>query len=261
MRQKQSVGAGERGFTVIEVTLFLAITGLLVLIALVGTGALMTSVRFSDSVRTTHAHVQQHYDEILSGFNPRINGCGNQTPGASSCLYLGKLINFDIGTSSIKTYYVVSNEVPDLGDDSVADMSDDELIVDVRPTAVQCDDCVVEDFSIPWGAQVYASKRASDGQSVNSYAVLRSPRSSQLRSYTFDMSRDVLDGDDVVAIQDLLIAGISDPANVQKPTNFCIRSVDSADRPSMITVANGQGQNAIAVKFDIENEGEACNGT
>lgn len=261
MRQKQSERAAQQGFTIIEVVLFLAISGLLVLIALIGTGALINSVRFSDSARTTHAHVQQHYDEILNGFNPRSVGCGNSTPGASGCLYLGKLINFEIGTGSIKTYYVVSNEVPDLGDAEISEMSDDELIVKVKPTAVQCADCVVEEFTMPWAAEVYASKRISDGRSVNSYAILRSPRSSQLRSYTFEMPRALLDGQNSSQLQTALTAELSNPANIQKPTNFCMRSEGGADRPAMITVANGQGQNAIAVSFDIENEGEACNGS
>lgn len=248
------------GFTVIEVTLFLAISSGLFLLALIGTGTLMTSIRFTDTMRSTHAYVQSQYDEILNGVNPRQAEqiCGAATevdPGKSNCLLLGKLLNFDIGSTNLQTYYIVSTRIPDLsGADSGS--SDEELIADVDPIIVKGED-MRERYDIPWGAEVFASKRLNDDRRVNSYALLRSPRSSRLVSYTFTIDRSALDG----AGETPLATYLSQPANIQQKTNFCMRSVDSPDKPAAITVADGEGQNAISLQFDIGDVAESCNGS
>src|SRR3982751_6935386 len=97
----------ERGFTVVEVTLFLAITGLLFLIAITGTSNTIRSVRFSDSGRSVNAFVQQQYDDIINGLNNRtgaeacaggVVSAGSEPAGTSSCLLLGKLVVFQINS-------------------------------------------------------------------------------------------------------------------------------------------------------------------
>jgi hypothetical protein len=254
------MGNTNSGFTVIETTLFLAISAALVLVTILGTGSLITSIRFSDGMRSTHSFIQSQYDEILNGVNPREAAriCGAATevePGTSGCLLLGKLINFQIGTGSLKTYYVVSTDIPDLADPAVADASDTELIAAVNPVVVNGEGSA-EEFVVPWGARVFASKRLQDDVQVNTYVLLRSPRSSRLVSYTFNLDRMALEGTGTVA----LATQVSQPANIQRPTNFCIESIDAPDPPAAITVADGQGQNAIALTFDIDDVTGKCDG-
>lgn len=260
MKHKPS-STRQNGFTIIETTLFLGLSSALVLVAIVGTGGLINSIRFSDSMRITHAYVQGQYDEILNGVNPRNAAqiCGSASPvepGASGCLLLGKLINFDIGTGSLKTYYVVSTDVPDLADPVIADASDTELIAQVGPVVVK-GQSRAEEFTVPWGAEVFASKRLRDDVAVNTYALLRSPRSSRLVSYTFNLSRAALDNPGALSIQ----SQVSQAANTGWPTNFCIRSLDAVDPPARITVADGQGQNAIALTFAVDDVAGECNGS
>jgi hypothetical protein len=247
------------GFTVIEVTLFLAISSALVVIAIIGTGNLMTSIRFSDSMRSTHAYIQRQYDEILNGVNPRAaeaicGAVGTVEPGKSQCLLLGKLINFEVGAGSLQTYYVVSTRIPDLAGDD-ANLSDEELLADVDPIVVKGNN-KVETFDIPWGARMFASKRLTDGKQVNTYMLLRSPRSSRLVPYTFNMSRSVLDNSDMLPLRPYL----EQNSNIQKPTNFCVESIDSPDPPAAITVAGGEGQSAIDLRFNLNNTTDECDG-
>lgn len=267
MRNKKVAGAFKQalkqgGFTIIETTLFLAISAMLVLISIIGVGSLIASTRFADSVRTTHAHIQNQYDEILNGVNPGENvpckGASGPT-GTSGCLFLGKLVNFEVGGSSIKTYHIISRTVPDLNDAAFSDMSDAELIAAVDPVVVGTAS-EVEAFTIPWGAKVIDSKRLNDGKRVNSYAVVRSPRSTRLISLTFNIQRSVIDGAEATSI----VPQISSSANIQRAANFCIKSIDSPDGAAKIVVGDGQGQNAIAVDFDLGNTSEVagqCNGT
>lgn len=263
--KKKNVAMGQDGFTIIETTLFLAISAALVTVAILGTGTLIQSIRFSDSVRSTHAYIQSQYDEILNGVNPRgaaticdaVSGVDVE-PGASDCLLLGKLINFDIGTSSLQTHYVISSTIPNLSDPTVAELSDEELITKVQPVVIKSDDRV-ETFNIPWGATIIGSNRMSDDQEVNTYVLLRSPRSSRIVSYTFQLNRSELEGSGVLALDGGLLTG----ASVGNTTNFCIESVSAPDPPAMITVARGQGQSAIAVEFDLDDTELAvhCEGT
>src|SRR6266536_3229274 len=98
------------GYTIIEVSLFLGISALMLAIALVGTGLSIRTTRFADSTRSLHAYVQQQYDDLLNGVNSRLGNeaCNSgvistatpQTPGTSNCLYMGKLILFKPSTDT-----------------------------------------------------------------------------------------------------------------------------------------------------------------
>lgn len=263
MKHKKSC-ADQRGFTIIETTLFLALSAALVLVAILGTGTLIRSVRFSDSVRSTHSFIQSQYDEILNGVNPRNTAevCGSSSPkepGKGNCLLLGKLLHFDLDTSSIKSYYVVSSGVPDPADPDLVDASDADLIEAAEPEVVK--GIGVAEFTVPWGATVFDAKRiGGDGDQVNTYALLRSPRSSRLVAYTFSINGSQLSSSGVTS----LLSYVEEPGNIQQATNFCIDSVDAPDPPAAITVAQGQGQDAIAVNFNLGSPAQidaACGST
>jgi len=59
------------GFTVIEVMLFLAVTGLLAVGILVGSGVAIGQQRYRDSVNTLKSYIQQQYSEVTSVINNR----------------------------------------------------------------------------------------------------------------------------------------------------------------------------------------------
>lgn len=244
MKHKNSVN-GQRGFTIIETTLFLAISAALVLVAILGTGSVIRSVRFTDSMRSTQAFVQSEYAEILNGVNPRDAAaiCGASSavePGKSDCLLLGKLVHFPVGEDTLNSYYVVS-EVPPLNDSDYANLSDTKLIQKVNPEVVK--NVGEGTFNVPWGAIISDSKRLSDGKQVNAYMVLRSPQSSRLVSYTFSIPNSIpRDLSDYV-----------DPSksnNIGQKTNFCIARVDGGGQQAALQVAGGQGDSAVDVIFD-----------
>src|SRR5882724_3035471 len=114
------VGSRQAGFTIVEITLFMAITGLLFLVAVIGTGNTIRTVRFTDSGRSLEAYVQKQYDDIVTGLNNRNNlvSCTNgvidtgtgQTVGTSNCLVMGKLMVFTQGSANVTNYNVIGTE-------------------------------------------------------------------------------------------------------------------------------------------------------
>lgn len=246
------------GYTIIEISLFLGISALLLAVALVGTGLSIRTTRFTDSTRSLHAYVQQQYDELLNGVNSRfgneacnsgvINTGTSQTPGTSNCLFMGKLIVFASGSSAITTYGIVGVEpaAPDYS------QSDEQLIYNFTPTIVRS--VGVDNFDIPWRASISGSKRIIDSRAVDAVALIRSPRSTRIVSYVFkEPSANY-------ALAPLINPGVAGNANnISKAANFCVRSADGFGSPSKIMISGGQGQDAISVAFDALT-GD-CNGT
>lgn len=64
----------KKGYTLLEVTLFMAISSLLALTAFVGLGPRLRNVRFTDSVRSLEATVNQQFSRVSQGANARAGG-------------------------------------------------------------------------------------------------------------------------------------------------------------------------------------------
>ncbi len=248
------------GYTIIEVSLFLGVSALLLVMAMVGTGLSIRTTRFTDSTRSLHSYVQQQYDDLLNGVNSRVGteACNSgtvntgsaQTPGTSNCIYMGKLLVFQVNANIITTYDLIGTEPASVN----YTKSDEQLIHDFTPKPVT--NVGVDNFNIPWQATVSGSKRLVDNKAVNGFALIRSPRSTHIVSYAFKQPS---------AVGTYSLAGLIDPTvpadanNISKQANFCLSSADGLSSPSKVVVAGGQGQDQITVGFDaIAGD---CNGT
>jgi hypothetical protein len=231
------------------VSLFLGISALLLTVALVGTGLSIRTTRFTDSTRSLHAYVQQQYDDLLNGVNSRFGteACNsgtistgvNQTPGTSNCLYMGKLMVFKQSMSTITTYNIIGTE-PASVDYSKAD---EQLIYDFIPTIVT--NVGVDTYNIPWQATISGSKRTIDSRAVDAFALIRSPRSTRIVTYTYK------EPGATYSLAPLINPSLpADANNIGKAANFCITSADGLSQPSKIVTSAGQGQDAIGVSFD-----------
>jgi hypothetical protein len=245
---------GERGFTVVEVSLFLAITGMLFLIAFLGTANTIRSVRFGDSGRATTAFLQRQYDDIINGLNQRTGAesCvagnvipGSQPAGTSGCLLLGKLVIFQVNSPVITTYDVIGTEPANVN----YSQTDTQLISAFQPRVVTS--IGVGTYRIPWEANISGTKRLSDNQGVNGLLLIRSPKSSRIVSYTYKPTA-------VPALD--LSPVVNSAANTGQTANFCIKNVDGQGLPAKIEVTNAPTQQAVQVTFDADSGGNECNG-
>lgn len=115
----------KQGFTLLEVMLFFAVSGLLALVAFVGLGPRLRNVRFTDAVRSLESTTQRQLSDFQSGVNLRDSsvscleggvtgitididpGAGGQSVGASEdCIINGRLAVFE--ENQVAFYPVVS---------------------------------------------------------------------------------------------------------------------------------------------------------
>jgi Tfp pilus assembly protein FimT len=122
--QGESLKVNKKGFTLLEVTLFLAISASLTIIAIAGLGPRLRNVRFTQSVRTVESAVSAEFASSVSGQNtrpdnfvcekasnfgwyPKISTGSATTSGSSKdCVINGALVVFR--ETSMSFYSIVS---------------------------------------------------------------------------------------------------------------------------------------------------------
>jgi type II secretory pathway pseudopilin PulG len=247
------VGKRQAGFTIVEITLFMGITGLLFLVALVGTGNTIRTFRFTDSARSLEAFAQKQYDDIINGLNNRSNqvSCSGgtidtttpQTVGSSNCLLMGKLIVFRAGESNVTVYNVIGSEPANPN----YSLSDSQLIIDFQPRVVTT--TATTTYTIPWGVRPSGFKRLSDNVATNGLLLVRSPKSAQLVNYTFVVP---------ATVPTTLTSFVTDPANRLQTTHFCIKNADGFGSAANLQISGGATQDAVKMLFDVADT--ECNG-
>lgn len=186
--------SSSEGFTVIEVVLFLAISGLLLLMVFVGTGTMAARQRFSDATDNLQAFLQAEYDEVRNGVNIRqvTAACPGELPGvqpgaSAQCLLLGKVIKFDDDTGQVITSsYVVSTQK--LRDDVVY-TTDSEKFTAATLEVLSTGRVTYEP---KWGANVSRVTRSTASLSpapgrgtVNAIAFLKVPDSGRIVQFYY----------------------------------------------------------------------------
>lgn len=247
----------ESGFTIIEVTLFLAVSGLLLLMVFLGTGSLAARQRFTDTTDSLHAYIQSQYDEVVNGVNVRTlntecNGVSNANAGTSvDCLLLGKVLSFD--GSTITSQYIISTQKL-----TGAETSDRERLSNADLQVVLSD---ATTYELRWRATAYnvtrsgvPSRVALDGARV---AFLRLPDSGTVMQL-FYKDTPGTDTDDIRdAIQNDL--GALNPAGSLQtsPPNpslsICIKNdadFQVAGPRSAIFFDQGAGSSSIVTNYD-----------
>ena len=181
----------QNGFTIIEVMLFLAVTGVLAAAILVGSGIAIGQQRYRDSVGSLQAYIQQQYSKVTNVTNDRdkawscdSNGTVTQTEGASSgeargtsdCVVLGRLMTIDATGTNLTSSVVVGYRNPN-GATGSSDI--DELTANYKLGIAPIDK---DDQAVSWGAQVVKAKTTTP--MPLSILVIRSPLSGSLLTFT-----------------------------------------------------------------------------
>ncbi|HEY1086001.1 MAG TPA: prepilin-type N-terminal cleavage/methylation domain-containing protein [Candidatus Saccharimonadales bacterium] len=175
----------QRGFTIIEVMLFVAISGLLVVLLLAGWTTNLNTQRYKDSVKSLQSFMQQQYNLVYNVENTRGNdlkcdpssvsvdsvspGAGDSR-GSTKCVLLGRYIT--ITTTSDGSTAKVSAII---GKDTQVGSTDAEAIRNAQPARVTQDIGLSEsELDVPWSATV------SDDLTI---AIIRSPLTGTARTY------------------------------------------------------------------------------
>lgn len=230
----------EAGFTVIEAMIFLTISGLLILIAFIGSANAISRTRFNDGMRSMQVHLQQQYNNVQTGLNLRDASnlptrCSTVAieAGKSDCLLLGRLVHF--GDSDIRSYLLVgSKDVPYTEGQSEGAVLKDHNLEYIPSSEVK--------FDYPWGIkkdmscmsvasvsseqQVIGSCVKSPVPQFDSYLIVRSPRSGNISTYVFNsnglnMATNTINLSGTNGYIDFLAPGDS-----VETANICFKSAD-----------------------------------
>ncbi len=112
------------GFTIIEVVLFIAISGFLIVGLMVGTSATVARERYNDSVQDFAEYFRREYSAVINPQNGRIENIsssmcnsavtsGDPDRGRSGCLLYGRLITIGEESSGnvIRSYDIIGKEL------------------------------------------------------------------------------------------------------------------------------------------------------
>lgn len=250
------------GFTIIEVMLFLAITGALTVAILVGSGAAIGQQRYRDSVNSFKGLIQEQYGQIANVINSEVDkpACTDATDtlsfsdksqqyrGTSNCLIIGRFLL--IQPTEVTAYNVIGlpPEFPD------KNKGDSDLL---KSYAVAVDTTqLAETYEIGWGARIVWPKSVESTEGANGVTagvlIVRSPLSGSILTYVKNL-KDGMVGDDAV-LSALIGSMIDDTAMVQK--DFCVDpdgSLSTRRRQAVRINARAANQSAIEIPLEGSN--------
>lgn len=176
-----------RGFTIIEVMLFLSVSGGLLIALMVGVSANISQQRYRDSVTSLSGILQQQYSEVSNTRNARdttwrcTNSLTEQDPvngqgrGTTECVILGRYIRTLDNGSRLEIGNVIGSEpvgvaVPD---------GDRAALAAYKPRLSTFNQ---ETYVPEWNARLQDTENHPAHFSV---AILRSPKSGLVRTFGF----------------------------------------------------------------------------
>lgn len=250
------------GFTIIEVTIFLAISGLLLLMMFIGTGSLAARQRFSDTTDNLQAYFQAQYEEVVNGVNVRNSGgnectSDNPLPGKSGCLLLGKLLTVSSDGSTITSSYVISTQTLTTAQLTHTDL---QKLADSQVKTVTTGQSTYE---LKWGAQVLKSTRsgASGRSEVNSIGFLRLPDSNRIVQvyYRSTSGMNYTEGLQTALSGDTAALNPRSYSDTEPSLAVCLKNDSDFAAPLQIrsAVKFGQGTGAGSMTTDY-NPGALC---
>lgn len=241
------------GFTIIEVMLFLAVTGMLAVAILVGSGVSIGQQRYRDSVNTLKSLIQDQYSQTTNVANDRSNdsACTNavvvqppasvpdpQPRGTSECVIMGRLFIIGDNGMDITASNVVGYRTSLTAPAAATDLQ--ELQNNYRIAASPIG---TEENQVEWGSKIVKPKTTT--VEPLSIMIIRSPLSGSIMTFV---------GDGVVtganALNALAAAGLNNTAR-----NICVDAEQGtfAGKRQAIRI-NAFASSASAIEIPSESE-------
>ncbi|MEK7621308.1 MAG: hypothetical protein AAB395_03045 [Patescibacteria group bacterium] len=254
----------DSGFTIIEISLFFAVSGLLLVTMLSGISVSIQRQRFSDSVNATQAFLQQQYNETTVTINDRnTNNCGPQGRGSSDCLVIGKVIDLgkddeDAEEVVMRSHDVIINQAAaDEAINADSPPGDKDLLNDDDADGVNAVTKALksnrsdQDFIVPWGAKVDTIEDVvGDGgpsgtSNLRYLLVIRSPINGVISTYKLNIAKDQ---ELFETADEYTIAGAID--EFDGSIKACVVSADFTSTKALLKIAPGSTQDSVTTQFD-----------
>lgn len=294
-KESPSPAEAERaGFTLLEVTLVLALTGLLLIGLLGGTATAIKAQRYNDSVRSFAEYLRTAYSEVI---NPESLGSGNSSnqadvEGGGNFAIYGKVLvfgyNYGAGTSNESANRSVYSATL-IGDANVPSITVRGFINELAEVHAELfcgkriDDVerssTLAHYEPTWQADLMEVNDPTHNPPLSvedrfhgTVIIARSPSSGAIHTIFTEQTYDLRDGckslSDSYAGQNFkndLAAFSQNPATasvkfVTEPVGFCIKSDNvSADNYREVRIAeDGRNTSAISILNTDEEEQGRC---
>lgn len=248
----------KKGFTIVEVMIFLAISGLLLMGVLGGTYASIAAQRYNDSVRDFAEFLRQTYGEVIS---PESLGATNGNFGGNSDDYAiyGKALVFGLNgqTTVYSATLVGSTEIPTSGADFLTELEKVNLqlfcgINDVAGNVVN--DTTVDTYTPLWESQI-VKPGGGNNLLTGTVIIARSPTSGTVHTaYKDNFMPDLANQCSPSGGNGASSALNSEIKNfdMSSDVNFCIKSDQSKIVRDVLLTADGHNNTAINLLDDTD---------
>ena len=245
-----------KGFTIIEVTLFLAVTGLLFTMLLAGAGVAVSRERYNDSVSNLQDMLKEQYSRVANTQNdhekarcdagseggntivvPTIDSGGNDYGRSQDCVVLGRLIIFnDNQAANITTYNVIAKNDKNLQDKK-------NIQAALSFLAISRDLNSEEPANLTWSAvaRLPQGKSFSEPDGNNAVLIVRSPLSDSI--VTFIGHANLQTGD-------VSLISLANVNNIRNNLSLCVDSSSRtfANMRAVYISSFGSGPSAVALQ-------------
>lgn len=265
-----------RGFTLVEVSLFLAITAVIFVSIAVGTQNSIFQQRYNDAV--------QNFAEFLRSMYSQVTNVQSEGHGRSEYAIYGKLVNFEEdenGNNKITTYNVIGDVAEDdLDNGNVLDrlkkLNADVVLnkgvgedIEYKPVGF------VEDYRPRWASQIQTTKGWDEKYEVFTGALLIVRHPSSGTVYTYSSNEPIKDVDGYIrglnsglSVENQLLTKIesdneSDKFSSANDVDFCVNpngAEQSTLRRDVRIVAGARNATGVEIISDDESWiGEGAN--
>ncbi len=182
---------GQRGFTVIELMLVLALTGMMAAALLGGWTVMINTQRYKDSVRSTQSFIQEQYNLVYNVQNARENSfrCNNsnvvddtsgtgELRGQSECVLMGRYIHLDNGRTMRVLAIVGEKPAIEAANSDIASIKGyDPKVTDLQLGLDR------NELPIAWEAEAVTGAPGSNALMSAVIAIIRAPSSGIVHTY------------------------------------------------------------------------------
>lgn len=206
------------GFTVIEVVLFLAVTGLMLAGLMVGIGGAIDRERYNDAVTSLHDFLQGQYNLVdnVNTSRPATYSCSTggitledisagQPKGTSDCSIVGRLITSEDGRAITAQPIYATTDITTIPDD-IGSENDLLAAMGLSVAGIDLPDNQ-QNYNVGWDTEVYLNGNSDEKEF--SLALVRLHTNSLIRSFAVADQRE--DVNSVIA-----------DAALMSPTVFCV---------------------------------------
>ncbi|MDR0591318.1 MAG: hypothetical protein LBG75_02035 [Candidatus Nomurabacteria bacterium] len=245
----------KQAFTIVEVILFLAVTGLLFVALLGGTAASVRNQRYNDSVATFKNAMQEQYSLVSNVQNSRDldqriiceekDGAmvpapnGTAAPGMSNCLIYGRVVEFTNGGYDYRAANVIGLDIKTIESNELNGKTEKQIFDRVKVSIETANGVpVLETKQLEWGAHL--RKPSSEDAAVGGLLILRSPRSGSVWTFNFETARD--------ESKNTLVSSLNSSTSTKR--DLCVASPDSSAgsvRAVVIGLTGGANSSAVQI--------------